>query len=200
MTITCERLRDLLAAGMRGDDDATAVIPGDDGVHGVKAPMPAAVLVGLIERADGPAVVLTQRTDHLRDHAGQISLPGGRIEADDLDPVACALREAEEEVGISRDRVQVLGRLGCYDTVTGYRIHPVVGWIASPVAYRPDPFEVAEVFELPLTFVLDPANHHRRSHRRGGAIRHFYVLPYAERYIWGATAGILVNLARRLNL
>ena len=158
----------------------------------------AAVLLGLVDRPGGPSIILTQRTAHLRDHAGQISLPGGRLEPEDAGPAEAALREAQEEIGLDPQRVDLLGGLRHYDTVTGFRIHPVVGWIEPPVALRPDPHEVAEVFELPLSFALDPANHRRDSYDRNGLRRHFYVLPFEDRYIWGATAGILVNFARLL--
>ena len=155
------------------------------------------MLLGIVARPDEPHLILTQRTAHLRDHAGQISLPGGRIEADE-GPAAAALREALEEVGLAPGKVELLGGLRHYDTITGFRIHPIVGWIEPPLEYTPDPFEVAEVFELPLSFALDAANHRRDSYERNGERRHFYVLPYQDRYIWGATAGILVNFARLL--
>ena len=176
-------------------------IEGDEGRalhHPVGGRVPAAVLVGLVARPEGAQILLTQRTAHLRDHAGQISLPGGRIEMDDADPPAAALREAHEEIGLDPAAVEVLGGLPHYDTGTGFRIHPVVGWIARPVALRPDPFEVAEVFEVPLSFALDPRNHERDSYERDGRVRHFFVLRWQGRYIWGATAGILVNFARLL--
>jgi len=173
--------------------------PGDEGAPGDAGdPTPAAVLVGLVERSDGPALLLTQRTEHLRDHAGQICFPGGRIEAADAGPTAAALREAEEEIGLDPARVGVLGELPTYQTITGFRIHPVVGWVSPPFTLRPDPYEVAEVFEVPLRFALDPENHRRQSYRRGSLTRGYYVLPYQGRFIWGATAGILVNLARVL--
>jgi 8-oxo-dGTP pyrophosphatase MutT (NUDIX family) len=190
-------VRDLLA---RRRAEA-ALLPGDerDGLPPRPLPpTPAAVLVGIVGHADGPRIVLTQRTAHLADHAGQISLPGGRMEPCDADPVATALREAHEEVGLAPEHVEVLGHLEPYETVTGFLIRPVVGWIEPPVVLAPDPFEVAEVFELPLRFALDPANHRRDAYERDGRRRQFYVLPYEHRYIWGATAGILVNLARRL--
>jgi 8-oxo-dGTP pyrophosphatase MutT (NUDIX family) len=175
--------------------------PGDEGALGALRagePRPAAVLVGLVEGSDGPALLLTRRTEHLRDHAGQICFPGGRIEAADAGPTAAALREAEEEIGLDPGRVGVLGELPTYQTITGFRIHPVVGWVSPPFTPRPDPYEVAEVFEVPLHFVLDPENHRRQSYRRGSLTRGYYVLPYHGRFIWGATAGILVNLARVL--
>jgi len=174
---------------------------GDEGAHHGASPgvtlkrMPAAVLIGVVERREGPAVLLTQRTEHLKDHAGQISFPGGRVEPHDRSIEATALREAEEEIGLEATRVEVLGELAPYDTVTGFRIHPVVGWIAPPFELRPDRFEVADVFEVPLHFVLDPANHRRQSYRRGALTRAYYVLPYQGRFIWGATAGILVNFS-----
>jgi 8-oxo-dGTP pyrophosphatase MutT (NUDIX family) len=155
----------------------------------------AAVLICLVERPGGPFVLLTQRTTHLRDHAGQISFPGGRVEHDDASIAATALREAKEEIGLDPSKVEVLGELASYDTVTGFRIHPVVGWLTPPFELRPDPHEVAEVFELPLDFVIDPANHVRQSFRRGPLTRTYYVLPYQDRFIWGATAGILINLS-----
>lgn len=159
---------------------------------------PAAVLVPLIERPEGLTVLLTQRTAHLHDHAGQISFPGGRIEPDDPDPEAAALREAAEEVGIEAARVELIGRLDFYVTGTGFEVVPIVGLLEPQEAYRPDPFEVAEVFEVPLSFVVDPANHRRDKHLRNGVERHFYVLPFEQRFIWGATAGMLVNLAEVL--
>ena len=156
------------------------------------------MLVGLVDRPGGPAVLLTQRTEHLRDHAGQISFPGGRIEPGDACAAAAALREAEEEIGLEPAKVEVLGELAPYDTVTGFRIHPVVGWIEPPFALRLDRFEVAEAFEVPLHYVVDPVNHRRHSYRRGTLTRGYYVLPYQGRFIWGATAGILVNFSSLL--
>jgi 8-oxo-dGTP pyrophosphatase MutT (NUDIX family) len=155
----------------------------------------AAVLICLVERPGGPSVLLTQRTTHLRDHAGQISFPGGRVEPGDASIAATALREAKEEIGLDPAKVEIFGELASYDTATGFRIHPVVGWLRPPFALRPDPYEVDEVFELPLDFVIDPRNHRRQSFRRGPLTRTYYVLAYQNRFIWGATAGILVNLS-----
>ncbi|MCR9221972.1 MAG: CoA pyrophosphatase [Alphaproteobacteria bacterium] len=155
---------------------------------------PAAVLVPIVLHAGAPAVLLTQRTDHLRDHAGQVSFPGGRIDPGDADAVDAALRETEEEVGVSRDRVEVIGRLDPYITRTGFSVTPVVGFVRPPIAPEPDPFEVAEVFETPLAFLLDRRNHQRHSRIYDGRPRHFYAMPYERFYIWGATAGMLVNL------
>ncbi len=155
---------------------------------------PAAVLVPLVDRADGMTILLTQRTAHLTDHAGQISFPGGRIEERDRNPEEAALREAFEEVGLPPERVEPVGRLDDYETRTGFIIHPVVALVEPPFPVNPDPFEVAEVFEVPLGFVLDRANHHLEQRVYRGRERQFYVLPYDDRYIWGATAGMLVNL------
>ncbi len=159
---------------------------------------PAAVLVPIVIHCDGPTILLTKRTAHLSDHAGQISFPGGRIEPSDADADAAALRETHEEVGLEPDRVRIVGRLSPYITVTGYTITPVVGLVTPPFTLTPDPFEVADTFEVPLAFILDPTNHERHSRETEFGRRHFYVLPYQDRYIWGATAGMLVNLAQML--
>jgi 8-oxo-dGTP pyrophosphatase MutT (NUDIX family) len=161
---------------------------------------PAAVLVPLIEHKSGWAVLLTQRTAHLSAHAGQISFPGGRIEAADADAVAAALRETEEEVGLARANVSVVGRLDTYITGTGFEITPIVGIVAPPYTLTIDPYEVAEAFEVPLSYVLDTRNHNRTERESAGRTRVFFVLPYEGRNIWGATAGMLVNLAEILNL
>jgi len=163
---------------------------------GLKPPgplTPAAVLVPVVLRRGGATVLLTQRTDHLNDHAGQISFPGGRIEADDETPEAAALRETEEEVGLSRTRVQLIGRLDTYIVRTGFIVTPAVGFVHPPFEIDPDPFEVAEVFEVPLAFIMDRSNHQRRSREFRGVQRSFYVLEFEDRYIWGATAAMLVN-------
>lgn len=157
---------------------------------------PAAVLILVVNRPDGPQVLFTQRTPHLTDHGGQISFPGGRVEDDDRDPVHTALRETFEETGVPMEQVETLGALPDYITGTGYRINPIVGWIASPVDYAPDPKEVAECFEVPLSFLLDTRNHKLESAMYKGRMRSFYAVPYQHRYIWGATAGMLVTLTR----
>jgi 8-oxo-dGTP pyrophosphatase MutT (NUDIX family) len=154
---------------------------------------PAAVLVPLVLRPDEPTILLTQRTDHLYDHAGQISFPGGRIEADDESPEAAALRETEEEVGLSRAKIELIGRLDTYIVRTGFIVTPAVGFVHPPFDIDPDPFEVAEVFEVPLSFVMERGNHERQSREFRGVQRSFYVLQYEQRYIWGATAAMLVN-------
>ncbi len=161
--------------------------------------VPAAVLVPLVPRDAGMTVMLTQRTDHLHDHAGQISFPGGRIEGTDPSAADAAIRETVEEVGVEQHRIQLIGQLDPYVTRTGYAVTPVVGFVLPPFSVRPDPFEVADVFEVPLGFVLNPANLQRHSRLFEGKKRQFYALPYEERYIWGATAGMLVNLAQVLN-
>ena len=159
---------------------------------------PAAVLVPLVEREPELTVLLTERTAHLPSHAGQISFPGGAIEADDRDEVAAALRETDEEIGLPAERIDVIGRLDTYVTRTGFRIDPVVGLIRPPFTLRPDSNEVADVFEVPLSVILDPANPKRDSRVFQGKERYFHVFPYEDRYIWGATAGMLLNLREAL--
>lgn len=159
----------------------------------------AAVLVPLVNHADGVRLLFTQRTPHLDDHAGQISFPGGRVEADDASREDTALRETEEEVGLPRGAVAVLGRLPEYAIPSGFRITPVVGWIEPPLALRPDPFEVAEVFEAPLEYFLAAGHYQRREYRFRGRHRHYMAVPYQGRYIWGATAGMLYDLCRMLD-
>ena len=160
--------------------------------------VPAAVLVGLVNRPEGLQVLLTERSAHLPDHPGQISFPGGRVEPEDADDAAAALREAHEEIGLTPALVEVLGELAAYETVTGYRVKPVVGWIEPPIELTPDPTEVAAVFEVPLDFLLDPANHLRHFRMLGERRRDYWAMPYGERYIWGATAAMLLILERTL--
>ena len=160
---------------------------------------PAAVLVPIVEREAGLTVLLTRRTDHLDDHAGQVSFPGGRIEAFDKGPEAAALREAEEETGLPPDRVRLIGRLDTYVTRTGFEVIPAVGLVTPPFPIEPDSFEVAEVFEVPLAFFLAPENRQRHSRVYEGKDRLFYAFPFGDHYIWGATAGMLVNLVEVLN-
>jgi 8-oxo-dGTP pyrophosphatase MutT (NUDIX family) len=168
-------------------------LPGREGT-----PTPAAVLVPLVNRPEGLQVLLTQRSANLPDHAGQISFPGGRVELHDQSTDAAALREATEEVGLAPERVAVLGHLSDYETVTGFRVTPVVGWVEPPFDVTPDPVEVADVFEVPLAFLLDPANQQRHFRMLGALRRDFWAIPYRERYIWGATAAMLLILDRTL--
>jgi len=183
---THPRLEDLLTA----DDLEKQLLASQ---HTLK---PAAVLLLVVNHVHEPTVVFTQRTAHLSDHAGQISFPGGRCDAEDCTPERTALREAEEEVGIPADRVHLLGRLPEYRTSTGFAVTPVVGWAEPPLEYRPDPHEVAEVFEVPLAFLLDARNHRYESAFFKGRMRHYWAMPYGERFIWGATAGMLVTFQR----
>lgn len=158
----------------------------------------AAVLVGLVERSDGLAVVLTRRNDGLRNHAGQVSFPGGRVDPGDLDAVDAALRETVEEIGVPREAVEPLGYLDPLATITGFRVQPVVARIDAGVRWRPDPAEVAEVFEVPLAFLLDPANRAERRFEHAGRMRAVWEYRWPDQRIWGATASILVNLHARL--
>lgn len=155
---------------------------------------PAGVLVPIINRPTGPTILLTQRTAHLKKHAGQISFPGGGWEEDDPHLEATALRETEEEIGLHRRHIEVLGQLSLYETSTAYGVTPVVGWVEPPFDLTVDPFEVAEAFEVPLGWIMRRENHKTESRVRDGRRRHYYVLPYEGRFIWGATAGMLVNL------
>lgn len=157
-------------------------------------PTPASVLIALVQRPGGLTLLLTQRTAHLTDHAGQISFPGGRAEAYDLDAVDTALRESEEEIGLARRHVEVLGCLPHYLTSTGYCVTPVVALIAPPFELAADASEVAEIFEVPLAFLMDGAHHQRQSFAGPNGRRSFYAMPYDRFYIWGATAGMLRNL------
>ena len=155
---------------------------------------PAAVLIPVIKREDELTVLFTRRTAHLNDHAGQISFPGGRSEPGDAGAAETAMRETGEEIGLAAARIEVLGELHTYITVTGYRVTPVVGLVKPPLDLRLDDFEVAEVFEVPLAFLLDPANHQRNTVLHEGRERRYYAIPYGQHYIWGATAGMLMNL------
>jgi len=158
----------------------------------------AAVLVPIVTRPDELTVLFTRRTAHLKAHSGQISFPGGRIEEGDASEQAAALRETKEEIGIAGSSIEVLGRLADYHTRTGFRVTPVVGLVAVPFTLRVDAHEVDEVFEVPLSFLLDPANHQRHSREIQGRQVQYYAIPYRDYYIWGATAGMLVNFYRHL--
>ena len=158
----------------------------------------AAVLVPLVDRAGELQLLFTQRTAHLDDHAGQISFPGGRVEAGDASREETALRETAEEIGLAPQSVAILGRLPEYEIPSGFRITPIVGWVEPPFALHPDPFEVAAVFEAPLEHFLDATRYQRRQYRFRGRHRHYLAIPFEGRYIWGATAGMLYNLCRML--
>lgn len=200
--LTRQDIARLLAAGHdpagRGDADLERRLDGEPrpGRAVPEGPLtPAAVLVPLVERDGGMTVLLTQRTAHLAHHPGQISFPGGRLEPEDNgDSTIGALRETTEEIGLDPAHVSVVGRLDDYVTGTGFLVVPVVGVVTPPFALTPDPFEVAEVFEVPLDFVLDAANHKLNRRIVGGRHRPFWAMTWEERVIWGATAGILVNL------
>lgn len=159
---------------------------------------PAAVLVPLVFHDGGVTVLLTQRTDTLKSHSGQISFPGGRWEKADKTPEDTALRETEEEIGLPREHIELIGRLSMHETGTGYRVMPVVGLIAPPFPLEPAPAEVAEVFEVPLEHVLEPSNHRTETRLHRGSPHQFCVMPYNDYYIWGLTARLLLELSQRI--
>jgi 8-oxo-dGTP pyrophosphatase MutT (NUDIX family) len=192
-------LRRSFAAG----DDWLPSIAGDGRVGSARAPAAAAVLVPLVQRDAGLQVLLTRRAEHLRDHPGQVSFPGGRVEPGDADLADTALRESEEEIGLQRQHVEVIGRLPVYTTVTQYLITPVVALVHPPFDLALDASEVAEAFEVPLAFLMDPAQHQRHVFEFDGGRRQFLSMPWwdtpaggppRERFIWGATAAMLRNL------
>lgn len=187
-------LRDPTAPAVRGDLDLD---PETWKTAGVIAAKPAAVLIPVVDRLV-PTVILTQRTADLASHAGQIAFPGGKIDAGDETPVGAALREAEEEIGLAPALVEPLGYLDLYLTFSGFRILPTVARVAPGFALAPNRSEVAEVFEVPLEFLMAPENHQRKSRDWKGIIRHYYEIPYRDRHIWGVTAGILRNLYERI--
>lgn len=160
---------------------------------------PAAVMVPLVTHATGINVLLTQRTDHLQHHPGQVSFPGGRQENHDAGSVQAALRETEEEIGLERAFIEPIGLLDDYETVTGFLVTPVVSFITPGFELRLDDFEVADTFEVPLEFILDPCNQRIGQQRYKGLDRRYYIIEYQQRRIWGATAGMLMNLYRRLH-
>jgi 8-oxo-dGTP pyrophosphatase MutT (NUDIX family) len=187
-----ERLRAALAG-----PPPSNLLPGDliEGQSGQA--VAAAVLVAITRRSD-PGVLLTVRREHLRTHAGQIAFPGGRVDAEDRNVAAAALREAEEEIGLPPSAVSLWGEADPYRTVTGYRVVPVLGEVEADLPLLPHEHEVADLFEAPLAFLLDPANQRRMSADFKGARRHYYEIAWEGRRIWGATAAMLVNLTRRL--
>ncbi len=179
--------------GYRGDWDVTSnVAPQPDLVL-----TPAAVLIAVTDEAE-PQLLLTRRTTTMRRHPGQVAFPGGRIDPGDADAVAAALREAEEEVALARGDVEVLGTLDPYETGTGFSIAPVVGIVPPGLLFTPQAREVAEVFHVPFAHAIDPANHELREGEWQGQARRYYVIRHDRHEIWGATAGIIVNLSRRL--
>jgi 8-oxo-dGTP pyrophosphatase MutT (NUDIX family) len=190
-----ERLATALANG--GEPEMPFLVGDDMPVDGGAVLARAAVLIAVTDRAD-PGVILTQRTEHLRRHAGQVAFPGGRIDAGDADAIAAALREAEEEVALPPAAVTVVGIADRYRTGTGFDVTPVVGVVPPDLPLIASEAEVASVFEVPLRFLLDPANHQRASAMWQGRERHFFEIRWEERRIWGATAAMIVNLSRRL--
>lgn len=189
-----EGLTDASITPQRGDHDIDPVM---NAMAEIRPIRPAAVLIPIVDRAE-PMVLLTQRTAHLPDHAGQISFPGGKIDAADESPLAAALREAEEEIGLTRDLVDPLGYLDLYMTTLGYRIVPTVARVAPDYRLALNPAEVDDAFEVPLAFLMTPENHQRHSREWQGLTRSYYAMPFGERYIWGVTAGILRNLYERI--
>jgi 8-oxo-dGTP pyrophosphatase MutT (NUDIX family) len=183
---------DILPA--RGDHDLDPVLSAIAAVRPIK---PAAVLIPVIER-DEPMVLLTQRAVHLPDHAGQIAFPGGKIDKSDTNPLAAALREADEEIGLAADHVEPVGYLDLYLTTLGYRIVPTLARVRPGFSLTLNRAEVDDTFEVPLSFLMKAANHQRHSREWQGMTRTYYAIPFGERYIWGVTAGILRNLYERI--
>ena len=191
-------LRRRLASIARSDDQAGELVHGQEMLGAFdREPTPAAVLVAFV-LGERPGVLLTKRNERLRRHAGQVSFPGGRIDPEDADAIAGALREAWEEVALDPARVEVLGQLGDFLTGTGFRITPVLGVVPPGLKLVPEPREVEAVFEFPLTVLLDPRAPRRERQERAGAVRDVWVWPHPEHYIWGATAAILVHVAEKL--
>jgi len=192
LTPTAVRLRVMRRAAWTPELRSDGQDPSPD------APKPAAVLVPLVRHGEQLTVLLTYRARHLQDHAGQISFPGGRIEPSDSGPIDAALREASEETGLAIERIDVLGVLPTYLTVTGFEVTPVVGMIAAPIALRLDSSEVEDAFEVPLLFLMNPGNHERRLVPGSDARRCVYAIPFDDgrrvHFIWGATAAMLRNL------
>jgi 8-oxo-dGTP pyrophosphatase MutT (NUDIX family) len=188
-----------LRARLKRTPPAFSVYGDDDRRESVAAtPTAAAVLVPIVDHPSGLTVIFTKRTSHLKAHSGQVSFPGGRAEPEDPTPEFTALREAQEEIGLAAERVEVLASLPEYHTRTGFRVTPVVGLVTPPLGLVPDPREVEEVFEVPLVFLLDPGNHRRETRELQGRTVGYYVMRYGAHTIWGATAGMLVNLYRHL--
>jgi len=178
----------------RGDHDLDPVVSAIAAVRPIK---PAAVLIPVVER-DAPTVLLTQRAVHLPDHAGQIAFPGGKIDKSDATPLAAALREADEEIGLAAGYIEPIGYLDLYLTTLGYRIVPVLARVRPGFSLTLNRSEVDDTFEVPLAFLMQEANHQRHSREWQGMTRTYYAIPFGERYIWGVTAGILRNLYERI--
>lgn len=191
-----DTLRAALEAGRRRSPE---LLPGDVLEAEAGGIMPAAVLVPVVDRPD-PTVILTLRPETMRRHAGQVSFPGGRIDPDDADAVAAALREAEEEIGLPPAKVEVIGVADVYRTVTGFEVTPVLGIVPPGLALAPHPGEVAAMFEAPLHYLLDPAHQQVRTAEWRGQMRTYYEIDWEGHRIWGATAAMIVNLSRRLEL
>jgi 8-oxo-dGTP pyrophosphatase MutT (NUDIX family) len=189
-------LHDPEAPAVRGDLDLNPETWTKLGVAAVK---PAAVLIAVVNRPT-PTVIMTKRTDDLPSHAGQIAFPGGKIDAEDATPAGAALREAWEEIGLDKALVEPLGYLDLYLTFSGFRILPTVACVAPDFVLTPNRNEVADIFEVPLAFLMSPENHLLKSRDWKGIIRHYYEIPYQGRHIWGVTAGILRNLYERICL
>jgi 8-oxo-dGTP pyrophosphatase MutT (NUDIX family) len=187
-------LADPAAKGARGDLDLNPSLWERAGVSATK---PAAVLIPVIDRSE-PTVLLTLRTQELSSHAGQVAFPGGKIEPNDATPAAAAMREAREEIGLAATLIEPLGYLDLYLTFSGFRILPTVALVKPNFALALNPREVSETFEVPLAFLMTPANHQRRSRDWQGINREYYAIPFGERYIWGITAGIVRNLYDRV--
>lgn len=186
-----------LRRALEHDAGSVALLPGDMRTPPEGLATQAAVLVAITDRPE-PGLILTQRTDTLRRHAGQIAFPGGRIDPEDEDAAAAALREAHEEIALPPHSVRIIGASDRYRTGTGYDVTPVIGIVPADLMLVPSEAEVAAVFEVPLDYVLDPANQREASLDWQGQTRHFYEIHWGERRIWGATAGMIVNLSRRL--
>lgn len=189
-----EGLADPATMPLRGDHEADPVLKAMAAVRPIK---PAAVLIGVVER-DEPMVLLTQRTAHLPQHAGQIAFPGGKIDAGDATPLAAALREAQEEIGLAEKVIDPIGYLDVYMTTLGFRIVPVVARVTPEFTLTLNPDEVDNAFEVPLAFMMETANHQTHSREWQGMMRTYYAIPFGERYIWGVTAGIFRNLYERI--
>lgn len=194
-----ETLREALELGHRRSPELIEGDPLDPHLSDFKAITPAAVLVPVVDRPE-PTVILTTRPATMRRHAGQVAFPGGRVDPDDDGFVAAALREAEEEIGLPREAVEVIGIADRYRTITGFEVTPVVGVVAPDLSLAPHPGEVDDVFEAPLHYLLRPEHHMMRSAMWRGHERHYYEIEWEGRRIWGATAAMIVNLSRRLAL